>query len=464
MGLLNKKKYILNKYDPFELSSIWFDERSSLRSLVPKDLKVDTPFSFYLKSLMLLLRIIVKNIIVNPTRTLRGVSHNWKQLDDELVFFAPTANNKKAIAPIVSELTKCSKSFVVMDKAFDNKYYPMVSIATVSLRYLLWFTCRYKHLDEFEKKIVLYNLSFFIISPGVTWFYMNILEKYKPQCIVLANDHMAYCRSLALVCEDYDIKTIYVQHASVSNAFPELHFSYSFLDGKDSFRKYIEDGKKSKGNIILIGAIRYDALSSYRVNRKDYIRKCVGIAINDLDNNEIVNSFCNKLLKAYPDISLKVRSHPALKNTPFVFDNKDRIFYNCATDEGIIDYLDSIDIQISGDSGVHFDAIIGGVPTLVYNFTANSFEDNYGYVKNGLVQLAKTIDQTLSMIGKPREIVASDDIIGFYDASYGKKHAGYCSKLVAEFISNNYSIDFLKIAYGMVENNANGQVYYYFPN
>ncbi len=456
-------KYINKEYDPFKLSSIWFDERSSLRALVPKDLKVVTPFVFYLNSLMLLLRIIAKNIILNPAGGFRGVEKHWKQLEDKLVFFAPTSNNKKAIAPIVSELAKSSKCYVVIDKAFDKNFFPMVAIASVSLRFLIWFTNRYKQLNDFEKKILLYNLSFFIISPGVTWFYMNILRKYKPQCIVLANDHMAYCRSLALVCEDYEIKTIYVQHASVSSAFPELHFTYSFLDGKDSLSKYTEGKKKSEGNIILLGALRYDLLSSYRVNRKKYQRKCVGIAINDLDDNDVVNRFCNKLVEQYPEISLRIRSHPALKNTPFVFDSSNKIVYKCATDESITDYLDAIDIQVSGDSGVHFDAIIGGVQTFCFNFSKNTFEDNYGYVKNGLIKYAESIDSAIKLLGD-RNLQTFNDIISYYDASYGKKHAGNCAKLVADFILNDYNIEFLISNYGMKEAIEEDHKYYFFPN
>lgn len=457
-----KKKYISHKYDPFKLSSIWYDKRSALRALIPTNLEIISSVRFFFRSIKILFRLLLGTLIKNPSSLFCGVYKKWRPLEDKLVFYVPTSNNKKAVSSITNELLLHSKDFIVIDKAFDAKYFPMFRISIVSLFCVLWLTRKYRDSSDFDKKILLYNLTFFLICPGVTWFWMKVLKRCKPQCIVLANDHLSYCRSLALVCEDYGIRTIYIQHASVSEAFPELHFTYSFLDGIDSLYKYTKGKKEVYGNVILLGALRYDTLSTYRIRRKCYKRNCIGIAINDLDSNKIVNDFCNQLLDRHPNVSLRVRSHPALKNKPFVFDNKDRIIYSCATDESMIDYLDNIDIQISGDSGVHFDAIIGGVPTFVFNFSSKPFEDNYGYVKKGLIQFAESIEKAFELLGHLNE-EAPSETISFYDVSYGKSYAGECSKIVAEFIINGYELSFLKDSYDMAKCELGNKFYYIIP-
>jgi hypothetical protein len=374
----------------------------------------------------------------------------------------PTINNQKTVFTILSELKKVSKDYVVVDTGIDYQNYPMISICLKSSQYLVWLTKKYKQCGDFEKRIILFNLSSFVFSPGVTWFYKKTLMEYRPECIILANDHMYYCKSLELVCEDYGIRTIYVQHASVSYAFPELHFTYSFLDGVDSLMKYSDGNKTCRGDVFLLGALRYDSLSKYRVTRNDNRRNRIGVAINDLDDNNVVNYFCNKLLERYPGLDLVIRSHPAMKNRPFAFDAKDRIEYKCATEESIVDYLDKIDIQISGDSGVHFDAIIGGVPTFAFNFTTSSFEDNYGYVKKGLIKYAKTIEVALNLL-QCNDLEPPRELIEYYDASFGKTYAGKCAGIVSEFIINGYSIDFLASKYGVEQRRKDGLVYYIFP-
>lgn len=454
--------YIDQNYNPFELNSIWFDERSSLRALVPDGSKTVGSIRFFTRCALVILRVMVGTIFKNPSSLFVDVNRRWRSLSNKLIFFIPTSNNIKAVSSITKELSLQNKEYVVIDKPFDPQYFPMVQISMVSFSYIGWLTHKYKYLDDFDKRILLYYLSFFVLCPGITWFYMKVLKDYKPQCIVFANDHLPYCRSLALVCEDYSIRTIYVQHASVSSAFPELHFTHSFLDGMDSLVKYTEKPKDSRGEVILLGALRYDPLSRYRVNRIKYQRHCIGIAINDLDNNDVANKFCNALLKQYPGITLKVRSHPALKNTPFVFDNKERIKYTCATDESITDYFDSIDLQISGDSGVHFDAIIGGVPTLVYNFASGPFLDNYKYVEKGLIHYANNVEEVFDLLSSNQQEV-DDKLLNYYDASYGKVYAGNCSKIVAEFIINGYELSFLKDAYGLEKGELGNKTFYIIP-
>lgn len=427
------KRYCTGKYNPFKINEILFDSRTGFEKMIPKDFKKHNIFWLIFLSVYFVMKQIAKSL-------LKPQKESYKDLyDKKLLFVLPSLNNQRALQKVI-DIVKPKKNNV---RIATHDFYSTLHVAFTSLFYLpnLWKEFP-KHTRE-ERRIVLYYLHSFIFAPGLIRFYFHILEQYKPECIVLSNDHIYITKSLELVCEDLGVRTIYVQHASVSYAFPELHFTYSFLDGKDSYLKYTAEGKNCTGNIIMLGAARYDGLSSYRINRSKENRNCIGIAINDLDDNKITNDFCNEILAKRPDLKIKVRTHPALKNTPFVFDNKDRIIYTCATDETIIDYLDSIDFQISGDSGVHFDAIIGGVNTVAYNFSTSAFFDNYGYVKSGFIKYTENISQALEMLTYTPDI----SIVRYYDESYQKTYSGKCSQIIAEFILNGYNLDYLKSSY-----------------
>ena len=418
------------KYNPFKINEIIFKKESGCRELIPDTFHQIGILYVAFKSLYRIFRRIASSVLSSP-------KINFKELyDNKLLFVLPTVNNQRALQKVI-DIVKSKKDNI---RVATQNFYSELYVAIMSLPYLPIFWYEYCKLTTEKKILASYYLEQFVFTSGVVRFYFKILKKCRPECVVLSNDHVYITKSLELVCEDLGIKTIYVQHASVAYDFPELHFAYSFLDGQDSLLKYTADGKKSTGNVIMLGAARYDSLSSYRINKKTHKRNCIGIAINSLDDNKIVNDFCNHVLSKYPDVKIKIRSHPALKNKPFKFDNSKRIIYTCATDEAMLEYLDSIDFQVSGDSGVHLDAIIGGINTVVYNLSKNIFSDNYQYVKSGLVKYVENVEQIFEFANCNPDI----SLVRFYDESYQKTYSGKCSEIIAEFITEGYNLDVLK--------------------
>ena len=432
--MLNKK-YFTGKYNPFEINSIYFDSRSGFGSLVPKDFNRSNAFWLFVLSSYYVLRCLVASF-------LRPRKYSSKDLyDNKLLFVLPTLNNQRSLQKVIGIVQDKKNNVRVATRGVYSGFY----VSIVTMGYFPTLLKEFQRHTKEEKRLILYYLHDIVLTPGLTRFYFRILQKYRPECVVMANDHLFLTKSLELVCEDLGIKTIYVQHASVSYAFPELHFAYSFLDGKDSVLKYTAEGKKCASDIIMLGAARYDALGACRINRKPGKRNCIGVAINELDDNKTANDFCNELLARYPDVRIKIRTHPGMKNKPFVFDNKDRIIYTCATDENIIDYLDSIDFQVSGDSGVHLDAILGGVSTIAFNFTKSVLSDNYEYIKRGLVKYASDIDQIFEFAHQSPDV----SVVRYYDESYQKSYSGKCSEIIANFILHGYNIDYLIDNYGL---------------
>ena len=463
MGL---NDYLKNELDLMNLNSIYFDCRRS-REMIMNKKGSDHLFSYTLIRLLYVICLeLVKTVIRTPLSSC--FTNSFKKLNNKIVFYLPTNNNKAALQLVVNEVCEKRKDVIVLDKKSEYKYFPFFQILLVSVIYIPQLLSQIRKLSKRDRSLVNCYIRDFFMTPGVVWFYHKMLNTISPNSFILANDHSYETKSLILICEKYKVKTIYIQHASVSIGFPELHFTYSFLDGRDALDVYMYNGKKINGDVLVLGASRYDDLSIYRKKRKFRDNNgCVGIAINEFDDNKRTDELCNSILDMNPSLKIKIRSHPALKRKPFVLSNKKRIIYTCATDESIIDYFDSIDILISGSSGIHLDALLSGVKTYYYNLTCYPFFDNYGYVKNGLLKKLDRLEDVnntvLDYYDKKNNFTINKEYLLLYDASYGKEYSGNCHLIIADFIINNCNIAYLVSKYKMEIKNENKISYYFIP-
>ena len=95
-------------------------------------------------------------------------------------------------------------------------------------------------------------------------YFIDLLSKTKTKLIIVSNDHNLDCRCLRLAAQILSIKTMYTQHAAISEYFPSLEYDYALLDGVASYKIY-EDCFKNKTsnrrvkkniakcNVLLIG-------------------------------------------------------------------------------------------------------------------------------------------------------------------------------------------------------------------
>lgn len=447
--------------DVFEVNSIFLEKEAPFKRLLPKNFKNTSIYYCVIISIFRLLRNMVKTLLFAPLKykfaSINTYSHIY---DGTILFRTPTLNNIRSISTIIEDVKKERTNVKVIEETLPYSAYPILLIDFISLIQLPFIWKKFKKLNLSDRLIVNYYLTYFIYTPGVVWFYDRILRFHKPECVVLANDHTFVTKPLILLCEKYKIPCVYIQHASVSYAFPKLSFSHSFLDGFDAFKKYTSNGKKSKGSIFLLGAARYDNLSKYRKSRDKHLRKCIGVSINKVDDNLIVDRMCTDILSNFPEWKIKVRSHPSMKQNPYVFTEKQRLIYTCATDESIIDYLDSIDVHISNDSGVHLDAILGGVRSIAFNMSSYPYGDNYEYLKNGLIHLAEDVSQICRFVVDKNYLSTSHEAIRQYDESYGKDYEGNCQNIIAKFILNKLDIIWLKEKYQIKSTNHNNTDYY----
>lgn len=454
-----------SKFDPISLNAIYLDRRTLFEKQIPACVKTHGMWYYWWRVIYAIIKEIVKIIAKVPLRQWFAGWDGYKKIyDGTTLFVLPSLNNLRSLEKVIDKVRANKGNTIVLHGNDYYKSFPRFYILWKSIANILFLMRRISNLSPADRRIVGHYISLFFLTPGYVCCYLKMLSKYKPDCIIMSNDHVGDCKALIYICEKIGIKTLYVQHASVSYAFPELHFAYSFLDGKDAFEKYTAEGKKTNGEVMLLGAVRFDGLSKYRLSRSKNPRNCIGIAVNKLDDHKTVNDFCNELLETSGDLKIKIRSHPSMKNNPFVFDNKERIVYTCATDENIIDFLDSIDLQVAGDSGVHLDAILGGVPTIAFNFSSLPFGDNYKYVENGLVKRPESMDGVIDLIRSGQDMKIDDMSVRPYDESYGKSYSGHCSDIVADFIIGGCDWDSLKDKCKMERHTHNGSAYWVIPN
>lgn len=347
----------------------------------------------------------------------------------QCLFVGFSNNNRRSLEPIINSLAPNSVGVLT-----DNRKIPMWRMYLHAFPYLFDFFRDIRKATPEQKEIMKLRFIFFWRGYGCPGFAQDLLDFYNPKVLVVANDHLFYYRALIKEANKRGVKTIYVQHAAVTNKFPPLEFSYSFLDGKDSFEKYKTAGNNS-GNIFLLGGVRFDAISHSAIRSIDLYR--VGVAINLLDDNELVKEICKKLknLTTKRPIEVVLRPHPAVLYKPWIeWCQTNGVSISLPSEQSSFDYLESLNLLISNQSSIHLDAAMCHIPSLIYNLATTILEDGYGFLRNGLVKEYHSIDDVKSVIESLDNFVYDVDIVRLYNGSYGSSYEGRVAPTIANVI------------------------------
>ena len=173
---------------------------------------------FFKKSLLSII------FLLNKFQDIIAVSKPLKKIE--------ILNNLLVFNPIINNLKKNDYKLIK-----DNSDFPMIKSVYLSIPFLFDLFKEYIKANSIDKKIIKSNPFAFLFSYGKFLLAREILKKYNPKILFLSNDHSPFNRCLLHHSKSMGIKTIYMQHASVSDKFPPLEFDYSLLDGQESFEK-----------------------------------------------------------------------------------------------------------------------------------------------------------------------------------------------------------------------------------
>jgi hypothetical protein len=264
---------------------------------------------------------------------------------------------------------------------------------------------------------------------GIYFESIRILKRHTPSVIIFSNDHLITSRSLIKAAKKLNIKTIYIQHASVSKFFPKLDFGLALLEGQNTYDIYKKYGKISS-RVELIGMPKIDDYSGLINNSKKV--SVIGIAYNQVDDIKIVTELIRKLKIHFTDKKLIIRKHP---NDTRVLNSKHKISVSNPNEESSFDFLKKIDLLISCESSIHLEATLLNIVSIYYKLNENNIYDYYGYIKNGLIDEAVNIQELILLIEKLSS--SKPNVMNrakYYNITIGTPNFGYSKKLAVKMI------------------------------
>ena len=228
-------------------------------------------------------------------------------------------------------------------------------------------------------------------------YFGRLLWQVEPSFVIVSNDHNVENRCLIAVARARNIKTVYLQHASVSAVFPALNFDYAFLDGQAALAVYRQceqnlspsDSLRSERHVILSGQKK-----KLPREKREKTGGAVGLAINSLDSLEEAGRLVRFL--SSEDVPLKIRWHPAILRSVRVKYLEDwgrySVSYSDPGEEDVGQFLEGLVALIAGNSGIHLEASLCGVPSLYFEMGPATEKDYYGFIAQGLVVSCPDLD------------------------------------------------------------------------
>ena len=373
--------------------------------------------------------------------SIRIVWNNYKQSFAmnkkplKAVVFAPFSdNNRRALEPVWKQLN--NNEYSVFD-ACD--YLPWQLVYYYSFLYiwpLLW--CYWK-ATKYERLLIRTYFDDFFRTMGYLVVLEQLLRYFDVRLIVMANDHDCLPRAIIYVAHKLGIKTMYLQHCSVTERFPRLSFDYNFLDGEESYLKYRTIGKPD-GIVYLSGNPRFDIIKCY-YKKNETEQMCapkdikIGIASNTLDIEDVLHNLVIKLKEnGYSHITF--RPHPGVNIDPSWYIEQECEYSN-SNNENPFAFISRMDVVIAGECGIHLDVAMMEKRSICYNTINAKPWDWYSYIKNGLTPYAANVDELLRLlqdINKDEWKQRVRKKAQWYNAAIGTQYEGHISEMIADFI------------------------------
>lgn len=269
-------------------------------------------------------------------------------------------------------------------------------------------------------------------------YFYRVLSHVKPQFVITANDHNVPNRCMLAVAHHLGIKTVYLQHASVSPIFPALRLNYAFLDGQcalDTYRE-CEPNQPDTGRSAPIPQVVLSGQKKHLRRSDNPNKNVVGVALNALDNAKAGIDFINAL--ANNGQAVRLRWHPgqAPRDTEQyrkVFANSESVALSDPREEPVSDFMEQIGWLIAGNSSIHLEAALAGVMPIYYELEPTDLPDYYGYVKHGLTQSAASVTEVLELIENTRDNRRPNaEAVRYYSSTYLTEWESREGELVAE--------------------------------
>lgn len=337
----------------------------------------------FLRAFLTLLRHTIKNVSVRNPKI--------SEISYRRLIYIETINQKNAIIDILLKDENKKESLFILNEIngklhipeYDQQDFPTKESFLKALFYFpkaIFISRNYvkQQKGKVNELHILINLSLFLASIKI--FEKKLLE-YRIQQVVLTNDHNLHTLALLLAAQNLKIGTYYIQHASVSPAFPKLLPDFSLLEGQQAVDVYDEIGSLSR-KIYLVGIPRLDGIIGFKKSLKA-TNITVGFCLKPYYSEQLIKEYIEALSSSQNVAKIILRPHPGngesfyqkLKNYPVEISN--------AREERPHEFIKKLDVMISGESSIILESALMKVKTIYIDDQIAQY-DLYGFVKNGV--------------------------------------------------------------------------------
>lgn len=360
------------------------------------------------------------------------------------IVFVETLNQKNAILDLFDFMQnqKNEVLFIVNNGIkvtdfdnfqFNNKKNFFLGVFYLPKAYLISRKYVKSKKEVINKVHVLVNLSLFLSSIKI---FNNYLDKAASQKVILTNDHNLQPLALLLSAKRKYIKSYYIQHASVSSAFPKLLPDVSLLEGQQAIDIYKKIGNYSKV-IKLVGIARLDGLLAYKSNLKTQ-NITVGFCLKPYYSIELIKEIIVSIQNSNVVSKIILRPHPGNSEEFYISLKQFNIDISNAKKERSHEFIKRIDVMVSGESSIILEASLMKIKTLYIDDKMAQL-DLYGFVKNGITTFVKNsseITQALDTISYA-EIDEKYQNCKYYCSTVNTDYENKSKELILKYLFDN---------------------------
>jgi hypothetical protein len=299
-----------------------------------------------------------------------------------ILLLAYTGNQRAAISSINKNR---NDSEIFGDYGFGDFSFPIYKSYYLSLPYFSEILKIYTNSTNYFRLSFNYIYHEYWLTYGHFIMLIKFLKSVNAKLVVVSNDHYLRTRIIPYVCDFIGIKSVYIQHASVSLDFPNLIFNFALLEGRDSFDKYLQIGK-IESVVFLLGSLK-ESGSDKICTRKRVSN--IGICFGLIDDVNKVEKLIQEVLKSFDCSDIFLRPHPREKRVLFVKEMlaKYNLGFSDSNQEKVSDFLNNVECIIASESNIHLEAILQNIYSIYYRLTEEGKHkyDYYGFLSNNLI-------------------------------------------------------------------------------
>ena len=299
--------------------------------------------------------------------------------DGNVFQYGVSRNNVAAFDKLNSCLANYENIIVVKNGRLPTWRERLKAVASLKLIFL---SAKILSSNPHENPFV--HLQCLIASVGCVFFSANPLpESFRALCV--ANDHAPIPRSLIKICRARGMKTIYIQHAPVTEYFPPLSTDLAILYDDASSAAYRmsaeKNGVASTAEVVLMPPFS----NIFRQPVLGDGLKIVGLCIGRYPQTRRLLPIIQDLVSETGCVKeVVLRPHPAcdLDLSSLLVSKKVSIQ---RAGRSLQDFSDAIDLALVSNSGVALELLHNGVMTFYVEGMDDLANDYYGFVKSNIL-------------------------------------------------------------------------------